>query len=200
MTIHRIKLKDLNEAFIKQLRKELTDEEAILTIWLPEKREKNFLTEESFWEIIAMLNWEGNETVEVINPVIEYLNELPIPAIEEFEDILSEKLFLLDGQKFAEHTGDNAYRGEKHPFSADEFLYARCYVVAQGKDFLLPSSRRTQKKCPKTWVSSHYYPLLPRPTRQKTGQGFSHIPAFIIETFANSDGWKNQGLIDKILS
>ena len=34
---------------------------------------------------------------------------------------------------------------------------------------------------------------------RKTGKPFKHIPAFIYETFANSDGWDGEDFIEKIL-
>jgi hypothetical protein len=84
MTIHRIKLKDLNEAFIQQLRKELADEEAELTIWLPESIDREVLSEEGFWEIMDRLDWDNNDPYAVIEPVIQYLSEQPVAVIETF--------------------------------------------------------------------------------------------------------------------
>ena len=199
MTIHRIKLKDLNEAFIQQLRDELADENAELTIWLPEKIDRNILSEEDFWKVIALLNWDAKNNEAVTQPVIQYLSQQPIPVINTFEDILSEKLFLLDGQKYAEHSGENAYQGEDEPFSVDEFLYARCYVVSQGEGFY-NSVQKEPSSMPKNLSFEPLLSLAALAFERKTGQQFQHIPAYIIETFANSNGWENQSLITKILS
>ena len=94
------------------------------------------LTEKEFWKIIACFDWSDSENDKsVIEKAIQVLSEKPVRFIYEFQDILSEKLFALDTLAHAENTGDNAWEGGNADFSADEFLYARCCVVANGKDF-----------------------------------------------------------------
>jgi len=141
MTIHRIKLKDLDAEFIEGLRAESGDEEAEVTIWLPGKANPMALSEDAFWGIVDKLDWEKEHGEEVIRPAVDSLSRLSVPAIEAFADWLSEKLYLLDGELYAKHAGKNAFQGEEAPFSADEFLYARCYVVGRGKAALFVKKR-----------------------------------------------------------
>lgn len=54
--------------------------------------------------------------------------------LKAFENSLSKKLYQLDGLEYAQNIGINAYQGKDLPFSADVFLYARCAVVAEGKE------------------------------------------------------------------
>ena len=134
MTIHRIRLKNLDAEFIAQLRAESEGEDAEVAIWLPGKPDTAALSENDFWHIIELLDWERDKPDAVIRPAVDHLSQHPVPAIQAFQDWLSEKLYLLDGEQYAAQAGENAYRGPEHPFSVDEFLYARCYIVAQGKD------------------------------------------------------------------
>jgi hypothetical protein len=53
--------------------------------------------------------------------------EMEIPAIEAFQQQLSQVLFAIDGENHANHAGEPGR-------SDDGFLYARCHVVARGED------------------------------------------------------------------
>jgi hypothetical protein len=53
--------------------------------------------------------------------------------IFEFADLVSEKLHALDGLHYALQIGEDAWSHDKY-FSVDNFLYARCCVVANGKE------------------------------------------------------------------
>lgn len=198
MTIQRIKLKDLNQHFLEQLRK-VHGENIELAIWLPETRSDQTINELDFWKIIDLLNWEeANNFSKMIEPAVDALQKYSISDIKGFSDILSEKLYLLDGQKYAEHTGKNSYE-EDQPFSADEFLYARCFVVAKGQKFYT-NVLNTPSSMPKDLSFENLLSIPREAYKKKTGQKFDYTPAYIIETFANSDGWGGQSLFDKILS
>lgn len=200
MTIHRLKLKDLNPAFLQKLQSEHTDGETEVAIWMQRKAVNPFLSEAEFWKIIEKLDWsrEGNDEA-VIEPVIAHLSELSEEAIFAFEDILSEKLYLLDGEKYAKHTGKNAYKGEEYPFSVDTFLYARCCVVANGKAFF-EKVLKNPKAMPKNLTFEALLGLASKAFKRKTGKPFEHIPAYIYETFANSSGWEGEDFIERILN
>ena len=198
MTVHRIKLKDLDEKFLDQLR-QTVDENAELALWLPEKRADQVITETDFWRIISLLDWKSDkEESEVIALAVKELAQLPVVDIKGFADILSEKLFLLDGPKYADHTGENAYGDGQH-FSADTFLYARCHVVANGREFY-EEVLSAPEKMPKDLTFEALLSLPRKAYQLKTGEPYQYIPAFIYETFANSDAWGGQSLFDKILS
>lgn len=199
MTIHRIRLKDLDADFIEQLRAESRGEDVEVAIWLPGKPDPGALPESAFWEIVELLDWEQEKVDEIIRPAVIHLSQLSAPAIQAFQDWLSEKLYLLDGEQYAAHSGENAYRGPDHPFSADEFLYARCYVVAQGKSYFEKVFNN-----PEAMPQGLSFEALLRVASQayqiKTGAPFDYRPAYIIETFANSRGWPGSNFIENLLS
>lgn len=200
MTIHRIRLKDLDAEFIRQLKEEAQNEEAEITIWFTDQPKVGALSEAAFWQIIAMLDLEDENKDDVsIAPAVEYLSQLSTDAIEAFEDILSNKLYLLDGRQFAENIGENAYQGEDHAFSADGFLYARCFVVAQGEVFYT-HVLEDPKAMPKNKTFEALLSISSKAFKLKTGKSFEYTPTHIIETFANAAGWNGAGLLAKILS
>ena len=127
------------------------------------------------------------------------LSKLSEQQIKAFEDILSEKLFLLDGEMYAKHIGDHGYRDADAAFSVDGFLYARCMAVARGKS----TYEKILEKPSEMVKNEDFEPLLDLAGLayfQKTGKELDHIPAFIYETFANSKGWKNENYLAKILT
>jgi Protein of unknown function (DUF4240) len=88
-------------------------------------------SETFFWESINLLDWTHEcDNEKIIQPLVQFLSQKEVADIELFAEILSQKLAELD------HT---AWRQAVYPnisnFSADEFLYIRCCVVANGKDF-----------------------------------------------------------------
>ncbi len=95
------------------------------------------MTEEEFWQYISSINaltppdfLEGDCDVEGILYLAKKLSVLSVSEIEQFHDILSKKLYDLDGKKYADNAGLSGGSG-------DGFLYARCWVVAQGKPHYL---------------------------------------------------------------
>ncbi len=90
------------------------------------------LGEKDFWAIIDHLDWEQEEDEAILEPAIKKLASLPIAQIYSFEEILSEKLYQLDQQRYAINIGDSGYDKDRY-FSADVFLYARACVIANGQ-------------------------------------------------------------------
>jgi hypothetical protein len=58
--------------------------------------------------------------------LIAALARLPLEAIAAFEEHLALRLYALDGRRYADEAGESSD-------SDDAFLYARCFVVAQGE-------------------------------------------------------------------
>lgn len=201
MTLHRLKLKDLDAQFIQQLKAAYSNEEAEITLWLnPEVQSDSLLhlTEAEFWSIIDDLDWEktGNNEA-VIAPVVKRLSEFSAEAIQSFQDILSEKLYHLDGKRYAQHIGESAYQTDEI-FSVDVFLYARCCVVANGKDFY-ESVLQQPNQMPKDLTFGALLRVAAEAYELKTGERFQYIPAYIYETYANSNGWEGEDFIHKVL-
>ena len=149
------------------------------------------LSEKRFWEIIALLDWskEGNDDA-VIEPVVVKLAAGPVRHILEFEDILSEKLYLLDGVAFARNTGESAYKSNEAYFSVDGFLYDRCCAVANGRGFY-EQVLKDPTQMPKDLSFGALLRVTHEAYKRKTGKNLDYIPAFNYETYANADGWKD---------
>lgn len=113
--------------------KELAEGQAI-----PEKLEHGYrpMDEEVFWDVIKSFNWKktGDDDA-VLKPAIKKLVGMTTEDIQQFAEILAEKLYNLDGIAYASNIGPDSYQGEDQHFSVDYFLYVRCCVVANGKEY-----------------------------------------------------------------
>ena len=182
----KIPINKLSLAFIKEMKEKYGEAELQITV----NRSPDFipLTEEKFWAIIDLLDWEKEEDAEILAPAIQKIAALPIAHIYSFEDILSEKLHQLDQQVFAENIGDAAYQKEKY-FSVDSFLYTRACVVANGET-VFRSILKNPKGMPKGITFEPLLSLTTKAYYQKTGKAFDYAPAYNYETFANKKGWR----------
>lgn len=182
----KIPINKLSPAFIKNMKEKYGEAELQITV----NRNPDFipLTEETFWSIIDLLDWKKKEDADILAAAIQKLATLPIAHIYSFEDLLSEKLYQLDQQVFAENIGDTAYQKGKF-FSVDSFLYMRACVVANGETtfkYILENPEAMPK-------GITFEPLLTLATKayhKKTGREFDYAPAYNYETFANKKGWK----------
>ena len=116
----------------------------------------------------------------------------PNERIFLFQDILSQKLHLLDTQDFAENIGKNAY-GQVNYFSGDEFLYIRCAVVANGKKVY----EKILKDASKMFKEKTFSPLLylaEDAFLQKNKFKLERLPAYNYETFFNETGWGDKAI------
>ena len=104
-----------------------------------------------------------------------------------FADLLSEKLYLLDAKKYAKHIGEDAWDGEQY-FSVDNFLYARCCVVANGEN-LYKKVLNNPETMPKDITFEALLYLPSDAYERKTGKDYDYIPAFNFETYSNEEGW-----------
>ncbi|HRI59856.1 MAG TPA: DUF4240 domain-containing protein [Saprospiraceae bacterium] len=182
-TAVKMPLNALNPAVVRDLQKKYPEAEMhIVTTGVPD--EATAMNEERFWDIIALLDWskEGSDDA-VIEPTVRELSRLSESAILSFYDLLSEKLYLLDGRIYAE----NSVPGNES-ISSDLFLYARCGVVANGRAFY-----DEVLKNPAAFPKNLYFEaLLDIPERawfRKTGSDLEHLPKYIFETGFNPNGW-----------
>jgi hypothetical protein len=114
------------------------------------------MTRDDFWDHISSIDRaalsHGDEEA-AIAPLERRLESLNVQALESFEEHLSQCLFALDGEAFADESGESSN-------SDDAFLYARCYVVAQGRDHY-EATLKKPKLMPKTleqWFETLLYP------------------------------------------
>jgi Protein of unknown function (DUF4240) len=114
------------------------------------------MNEEVFWHIISLLDWdETGDDDAVLEPAISALAARSSDDICRFDDILAEKLFALDTREHARA----CYAGELNPddgddyISADDFLYSRCVVVANGAQCFASVIADPTEVDPENWTT-----------------------------------------------
>ncbi|MEK7256383.1 MAG: DUF4240 domain-containing protein [Bacteroidota bacterium] len=187
-TAIKLPLRSLNPHLVQDLQEKYP--EAEIKVVLHHDRKQAPLSEQGFWEIIAMLDWSKEEEDDdaVVEPVVAHLASCPVRHILEFADILSEKLYALDGRSYAMHIGEDAWKPDRY-FSVDNFLYARCCVVANGEAFY----RKVLKdpaSMPKDLTFEALLYVASDAYDRKTGKRLTYVPAFPIETYSNQAGWQ----------
>jgi hypothetical protein len=151
------------------------------------------MNEDVFWELIAKLDWSktGDDDA-VIRPVVKALAQRPVEDIFRFHDLLAEKLHALDGEAYARNIGEDSYRGEDQFFSVDNFLYVRCCVVANGRQFF-NRVLRDPTAMPKGLEFETLLRVPEAAQASKTdGEEYPHDVKPDYETFANRSGWTSQ--------
>jgi len=182
-TAIKIPLRSLNPTVVKDLQEKYPNAQMqlITEAGLPEEEVMN---EDHFWEVIALLDWtkEGNDDA-VIEPAVRYLSGLTAPSILSFYDLLSEKLYLLDGRDYARHS-----TSDDEGISSDLFLYGRCCVVANGRAYF-EEVLKNPAAFPKDLSFEALLDLPERAWFRKTGKEFDYLPKHIFETGFNPHGW-----------
>jgi hypothetical protein len=98
-----------------------------------------------FWALIGKIDRSALRSGDedgAVEPLIEALAKHSEEDILEFENILAQSLYDIDGRVYADAAGESGG-------SVDGFLYARCYVVANGKKYY-EAVRADPTKMPKT--------------------------------------------------
>lgn len=139
-----------------------------------------------FWNIIKLIDLDDEENG--IEAAIEKLASYSEDDIKAFEEALSQRLYKLDTKLHAEQIGDNAYQNDETYFSPDYFLYARCYVVAKGKDFYNEVVKEP-KTMPKNKEFEPLLELVSEAYERKTGEELEFIASVDYETFSNEECW-----------
>ena len=162
---------------------------ASVRIELSEEPQNGGLTESGFWSLISQLDWSrSGDDQSVIAPVVNALAMAPMRHIYDFADILSHKLYLLDGAAYAYSENDGTPANDVD-FVADRFLYNRCCVVANGQAFF-DHVRQNPKEMP---LDALFPALLRVPNeafQRHVGKPLEHVWAYPIETFSNQPGWQ----------
>ncbi len=183
----KMNVQELSAKFVEDLKNQFAHSEVEIRVH-EQPVTHSTLTLNDFWTIIEQLDWsrEGDNKA-VVEPVVQILQKKPSAHIYRFADILSEKLWNLDtknhAQVFLEDPEEEGY------LSVDDFLYARCAVVANGKVFyeeVLKNPREMPTDLtfePLLYVAMTAY-------KRKTGKEFMILPAFNYETYSNKEGWK----------
>jgi hypothetical protein len=185
-TLLEIPLREISAAALMDLQAKYPD--ATLRVEAENAVHKGPMDETQFWAIIALIDWDKSERDDILRPAVEALSHFSKADICAFYDLLNQKLYDLDGQRFAEQLGSNRYAPDNH-FSVDDFLYTRCGVVANGRAFFEEVLQRPER-IPKEFT---FEPLLSLPDEAwqlKTGRDdLDYFPEVWYETFSNPDGW-----------
>jgi uncharacterized protein DUF4240 len=185
-TVLNVNLNDLSSQFISDLKQKFGKTAEVEIRLRDTSPADDLFSEADFWRIIECIDWSKKNSKDKLAPAIKLLSEMPVVNIYLFADKLAEKLFLLDtrqhGDAYLAHEGDDY-------LSVDDFLYVRCAVVAEGKDYyedvLKNPSELTSEISfePLLNLADHAY-------KQKIGKQFDYYPARSYETFSNKEGWK----------
>ena len=154
------------------------------------------MTEDEFWDLIdehidkdaLSALGEDDYPEELMDSLVEKLSALDVEEIQQFEERLAKALFDIDGKRFADNAGDSGQSG-------DGFLYCRCWVVANGKDyyqriFNSPSDMPTS-------ISQWLEPLLyvsSRAWAEKTGndeEAWDYDTQYSYESGSNESEWND---------
>lgn len=146
------------------------------------------MSEDVFWRIIGLFNWKrtGDDDA-VLAPAVKALAQMRVADIQRFADLLAEKLHALDTQAHAREIGEAALR-EGAYFSVDEFLYARCAVVANGRaafETILADPKQMFKDIEFEAILS----VAPCAYERKTKDEFNYDSPISYETYSNRAGW-----------
>lgn len=83
---------------------------------------ENQTEKDIFWEIVVLSFKDEAQAIAL-------LAQMPLSYFAIFEEILAQKLFALDKKVLAQSIYKNCN------ISKDDFLYVRCFTLAQGRDF-----------------------------------------------------------------
>ena len=176
MSIVKISLSELTGQFLKELKKKF-GKSAEVEIRAKEGAEVPVLSKDLFWEIIDSFDWSQKTAHAVLTKGVEKLANQETVFIYLFADALHEKLSQLNTKAHAVALSD----GQKGKFSADDFLYARCGVIAEGQDYF-EKVMKAPSKMPSDIIFEALLSLPSAAYKLKTGKEFNYTPQQKIET------------------
>jgi hypothetical protein len=179
-------LNDIDFEFIQNLKKRFGKSTEVEIRLRDKSPADDILPDEAFWGIIDLIDWSKKASADKLKPAVEGLAAMPVAAIYVFADKLSEKLHSLDTRHHAEAYSKNE---PDHFISVDDFLYARCAVVAEGRTYF-EKVLANPSEMPDDIVFEPLLSLADFAFEQKTGTEFNYVPTFNYETRSNLSGWK----------
>ena len=182
-TVLNININDLSTQFIRELKTRFDRTTQIeIRIDTPE-RTSELLSETEFWQIIAQIDWTKKKYADILASAVAMLAKMPVANIYLFQDKLSEKLYRLDTKA---HATAYTAKDPDHYLSADDFLYVRCAVIAEGQLYYENVLKNTDEMPfdiafePLLSLAADAYAL-------KTGKKFDYYPTFNYETGSNRE-------------
>ena len=125
-------MNELNTQFVANLKQKFSESKHIQVHLTDNNISEALLSENNFWEIIDLIDWKKKSHTKQLEKAVTQLATLPLSSIYIFADKLSEKLYSLDTKANAEAYSKNEI---DNFLSVDGFLYARCAVIAEGKEY-----------------------------------------------------------------
>ena len=89
---------------------------------------------DDFWSLIARVDVTNATEERAVEPLVADLASRTRRDRRAFARTLARLLYDIDGRAWARRMGDGWY-GDPDDFSPDVFLYARCAVVARGREY-----------------------------------------------------------------
>ena len=147
------------------------------------------MTDNEFWSLIDLLDWDKTGDDEaVIEPLVNSLSQKSEQEIFAFEEVLSEKLYKLDSETYAVKRNIFGFKKKNEYISADDFLYSRCTVVANGPEFY-DEVIDNPKRFPHDLDFEILLVVSLLAFTRKTGKEWDYVPKVNYETFSNKDDW-----------
>lgn len=182
-TVLNININDLSNQFIQELKNKFNKTTQIEIRIDTGEQQSELLSENQFWQILALLDWQQEKYSAILAPAIEALSKMPVANIYLFKDKLSEKLYLLDTKA---HTSVYKSKDPDHFLSADDFLYTRCAVVAEGQSYY-ENVLKNPDAMPFDMAFEPLLSLADDAYAMKTGKKFNYFPTFNYETGSNKE-------------
>jgi Protein of unknown function (DUF4240) len=188
-TIVTVNVDDIDSKFVEDLKRDFAHAAVEIRVQDQPGLSSTF-TETDFWKAIGLLDWKNEEDDDkIVESLIVFLADQPLSHIYRFSDLLSEKLWHLDTYAHAKIFLDDP-EAEGY-LSVDDFLYARCGVVANGMEYY----KKVLDNPPSMPVDITFEPLLyvaRKAYNRKTGKDFTAISAYNYETYSNKNGWEKR--------
>lgn len=185
-TVLNLNLNDLSNQFISNLKQQFGRGTQV-EIRLRDKSPADELFSESdFWQIIDNIDWSKKTSKDKLESAVKKLSSRPISHIYIFADKLSEKLYYLDTRQHAETYSANE---PNHFISVDDFLYARCAVVAEGWEYY-EKVLNNPLLMPDEIVFEALLNVADEAYELKMGEEFNYVPSYNYETYSNKQGWQ----------
>ena len=142
-----------------------------------------------FWKLISLIDQSALEECddeEAVEQLVLELSTKSIQDIDQFQEHLSQALYAIDGQKWIDEAGESSGSG-------DGFLYARCYVVAKGRENYSStlSNPASMPKSSDQWAESLLY-VAGQAWAEVTGndeEDYDRESTVSYESFSNEAQW-----------
>jgi len=183
-----ISLEELSKRPMSDLKAAFGDAAEVEIRLRDDSPEDQLFSEADFWRLIDSIDWSQKRSDDKILPVVKALAEMPVSSICLFADRLSKKLYDLDTKAHA-----MAYAAQEPDqfISADDFLYARCAVVAEGEAYY-EQVLNDPSQMPEDIVFEPLLYLAEDAFEMKIGGHFNYRPAYPYETRTNEAGWQTE--------